>query len=140
MLAKNRKGISTFIAVLLLILLAVAAGVVIYAYTMGYLGGLGGTSRQGAVSLDSASLNGTTHVMTAYVRNIGKGAVDFDNVYVDGVLVPDGNVTATPDPVPEGEVSEVTVTFWAFETPKTYEVKIVAEDNTQLAFSVKATS
>ena len=140
MLAKNRKGISTFIAVLLLILLAVAAGVVIYAYTMGYLGGLGGTSRQGAVSLDSASLNGTTHVMTAYVRNIGKGAVDFDNIYVDGVLVPDGNVTATPDPVPEGEVSEVIVTFWAFETPKTYEVKIVAEDNTQLAFSVKATS
>jgi len=132
---KNRKGISTFVAILLMILLAVAAGVVIYAYTMGYFGNLGGTSTPGTISLDSASLNGTTHVMKAYIRNVGRGSVDFDNIYVNGTLVPDGNVTANPDPV-----SEVTVTYWAFETPKTYDIKIVAEDNTQLAFSVKATS
>ena len=137
---RNSRGISTFVAVLLLILLAVAAGVVIYAYTMGYFGNLGGTSTPGTISLDSATLNGTTHVMKAYIRNVGRGSVDFDNVYVDGTLVPDGNVTASPDPVSEGDVSEITVTYWAFETPNTYEIKIVAEDNTQLAFSVKATS
>lgn len=137
---KNRKGISTFIAVLLLILLAVAAGVVIYAYTMGYFGNLGGTTTTGTISLDTASINGTTHVLKAYIRNVGRGAVDFDNFYVDGTLVPAGNVTANPDPVSEGEVSEITLTYWAFETPKTYEIKVVAEDNTQLAFSVKATS
>ena len=137
---KNRKGISTFVAVLLLILLAVAAGVVIYAYTMGYFGNLGGTSTPGTISLDTASINGTTHVLKAYIRNVGRGSIDFDNVYVDGTLVPDANFTASPDPISEGDVSEITVTFWAFETPNTYEIKIVAEDNTQLAFSVKATS
>ena len=137
---KNRKGISTFVAILLMILLAVAAGVVIYAYTMGYFGNLGGTSTPGTISLDSASLNGTTHVMKAYIRNVGRGSVDFDNIYVNGTLVPDGNVTANPDPVSEGDVSEITVTYWAFETPNTYEIKIVAEDNTQLVFSVQATS
>jgi len=52
---KNRKGISTFVAVLLLILLAVAAGVVIYAYTMGYFANLPGTSTPGTISLDSAT-------------------------------------------------------------------------------------
>ncbi len=34
----KKDGISTFIATLLLMVLAVSAGVVIYAYTMGYLG------------------------------------------------------------------------------------------------------
>jgi len=43
----KRKGISTFIATLLLMVLAVAAGIVIYAYTMGYLGGFGGTEQLG---------------------------------------------------------------------------------------------
>jgi len=135
-LGKDR-GISTFIAVLLLMVLAVSAGVVIYAYTMGYLGGLGGTQTPGAMSLDTATCNGTTHVLTAYVRNIGKGSIDFDKAYVDGVLVPANNFTASPDPLPEGEVATVTITYWSFTTAKTYEIKLVAKDNTQLSFSVK---
>ena len=53
--AKRRKGISTFIATLLLMVLAVAAGVVIYAYTMGYLGGFTTPQTMGALSLDTAT-------------------------------------------------------------------------------------
>jgi hypothetical protein len=38
----TRRGISTFVASLLLMVLAVCAGVVMYAYTMGYLNGFNG--------------------------------------------------------------------------------------------------
>jgi len=133
----RRKGVSTFIAVLLLMALAVAAGVVIYAYTMGYLGGLGGTSLPGAISLDTANCDGTTHTLTAYIRNIGKGSISIDRVYVDGGLVPTGNVTQSPDPLPEEQVASLTVVYWSFTAPTSYEVKMVAKDNTQLTFTVK---
>jgi hypothetical protein len=134
---QERRGISTFIAVLLMMVLAVSAGVVIYSYTMGFLGGLGGTQTPGAMSLDTAKCDGTTHVLTAYVRNIGKGSIDFDEAYVDGVQVPSDNFTASPDLLTEGSVSTVTITYWSFTAPNTYEIKLVAADNTQLAFNVK---
>ena len=55
--AKKRKGISTFIATLLLMVLAISAGVVIYAYTMGYLGSFGGPTTMGAIAIDTSSLD-----------------------------------------------------------------------------------
>jgi len=132
MFIKN-KGVSTFIAVLLLMALAVAAGVVIYSYTMGYLGGMGGSSLPGTLSLDTATCNELTGTMTAYVRNIGKGSVSFDSAYVDGV---NRTFTAFPDPVQPEEVAIVTVTY-SFTSPTTYEIKLVGKDNTQLTFNVK---
>ena len=85
------RGISTFIATLLLMVLAVAAGAIIYAYTMGYLGGLGTTKTPGTLSLDSAiAYDGTNKDnITAYVRNIGKGTVILEVAYVDGVQFTD---------------------------------------------------
>jgi len=78
----DHRGISTFIAVLLLMVLAVSAGVVIYAYTMGYLGGLGSPQTTGTLSLDTAS--GTTSAITAWVRNIGSKSVTMSKAYVGG--------------------------------------------------------
>ena len=133
---QKKRGVSTFIAVLLLMALAVAAGVVIYSYTMGYLGGLGGTQLPGALSLDTATCN-TTH-MVAYIRNIGKGSFSVDSAYVDGVMVPAGNVTQSPDPLDEEAVASVIIYYPAFTAPQSYEIKIVGKDNTQLTFNVKA--
>jgi hypothetical protein len=76
--------------------------------------------------------------MTAYIRNIGKGSVSFDKAYVDGTQVPDANFTASPDPLPPEGVTTVTITYWTFSPPTTYEIKLVAKDNTQLTFNVKA--
>ncbi len=133
----KRRGVSTFIAVLLLMALAVAAGVVIYSYTMGYLGGLGGTQLPGALSLDTHSCVESTHTMTAYVRNIGKGSFDVDSAYVDGTLVPIANVTQSPSPLPEDSVAQIDIVYWSFSAPQSYEIKIVGKDNTQLTFNVK---
>ena len=132
----KRRGISTFIATLLLMVLAVSAGVVIYAYTMGYMGGFGGTDTLGALSLDEASMS-TTEIH-AFVRNIGRTDVTVVTAYVDGIQVDD----AVDLDIPEGDVVElVLLDLSALPEPpvvgKTYEVKIICEDNTQLSFSVK---
>ena len=101
---ENREGISTFIATLLLMVLAVSAGVVIYAYTMGYMGGFGGTDTLGAMSLDQGVMTNTDlgsdsevggeggatddpGILTAYIRNIGKTTIVLDGsatIYVGG--------------------------------------------------------
>ena len=58
---RNRKGISTFIATLLLMVLAVAAGEG-YAYTMGYLGSFNTPQQMGAISVDTYQLKTTGEV------------------------------------------------------------------------------
>ena len=129
---KNRKGISTFIATLLLMVLAVSAGVVIYAYTMGYLGGFGGPQVMGAISLDTAQITSGTS-LTAYVRNIGKTSFELDKTYVEGIAA-----IGVMDPtiIIEGKVGEVTVTG-TFAVGTTYTVKLIGKDNTQLSFQAK---
>lgn len=135
--------------------LAVSAGVVIYAYTMGYLGGFGGTEQLGAMSVDEYSANTTnTGYISVFVRNIGKTTIDLNgdqgaSIYVDGVVV-DGwgeNRTAADGTshaksvsvIPEGEVQRVVIDpSQTLTAGTTYEVKVIAADNTQTSFSVKA--
>lgn|GEM_PF-3189263 len=137
----ERSGISTFVAVLLLMVLAVSAGAVIYAYTMGYLGGLGGTRTPGTLSLDTAIANVTSNEIVAYVRNIGKGSLDIDKIYVEDKLVPDNKISFSGDGIiEEGEVETITINCTGTVTLTsgiTYEVKIVCTDGTHLTFSVK---
>jgi hypothetical protein len=154
---KNRKGISTFIATLLLMVLAISAGVVIYAYTMGYLGSFGGPTTMGAISIDTWALdinvNGTG--LTAYIRNIGKTTFQLDKVYVNGILI-----SNTTKPVftnlAENAVGQLNIPYddWKSKVPvwpttvtvygkypwqgsTTYDIKIIGKDNTQLSFQVK---
>ncbi|MFW6117282.1 MAG: hypothetical protein ACOC6G_01695 [Thermoproteota archaeon] len=148
---KSSKGISTFIATLLLMVLAVSAGVVIYAYTMGYLGGFGGTEQLGAMSIDDSSATDATgdDTVTAYVRNIGKTTIDLRKsegaqVYIDGTAVTTNWTDTSTDSlvIGEGDVSELVIEPESatidIVAGSTYEVKIIAADNTQVSFSVKA--
>lgn len=134
------RGISTFIATLLLMVLAVAAGAIIYAYTMGYLGGLGSSTTPGTLSLDSAiAYDGANNDnITAYVRNIGKGSVVIEVAYIDGTQIDISDVT-----IDEGDVGEVFIDVTSYSSQlgwavgKTFEVKLVATDGTNLVFNVK---
>ena len=133
MIVKNRKGISTFIATLLLMVLAVAAGVVIYAYTMGYLGGFGSPQTMGGISVDSSAW--TTTDLTVYVRNIGKTSFQLNKVYVDGVEAT--GAAMLPTPILETEIGTITIPIASFPTAKTYSIKIIGLDNTQISLQVK---
>ena len=135
---KNRKGISTFIATLLLMVLAVAAGVVIYAYTMGYLGGFGSPTQMGAISVDSASITGV--VLTANIRNIGKTTVDPQIAYVVDSTGATKSGTCTSSKMVEGAAPQAyafTLTGASLTSGMTYNFKIVCADNTQISFPLK---
>lgn len=171
MMFEKRKGISTFIATLLLMVLAVSAGVVIYAYTMGYLGGFGVPQTMGAISIDTYRMNtdATMDVwkdpnpqsnpatygpaVLVYIRNIGKVSFVCDSVYLDGVLLTkttdwtlqdETGLTAIPGPITADTVAEGKIGTLRlvqkqgrFVASKTYEIKIIGKDNTQLSFQVK---
>ena len=79
---KQKKAISPIIATLLLILIAIAAGVVVYAYVIGFVGN--STSSSGG-STNSLSIDQLymTHVVstapvTAYVRNLGPSTESYN--------------------------------------------------------------
>jgi hypothetical protein len=130
---KNRKGISTFIATLLLMVLAVSAGVVIYAYTMGYLGGFGGPQTMGAISLDTYNFNTAGTQLRVYVRNIGKSTFELQSVYIDGVSVPTADFSKPV--ITENNVGDTTITY-TFDT-LTHVIKLIGVDNTQISFNAK---
>lgn len=140
----ERKGVSTYISVLLLIVVVIAGGILIYGYTMGWFGRLGGEGEVGILSLDESSADGSTNVITAYIRNVGGSSVTIDAVYVEGALLPNTNTTVagsdldTPTAIAQNTVVEVLITKGGLDPGVTYEVRIVGIDNTQLAFSVKA--
>jgi len=85
---KTKRGISTIIAVLLMIVIAVAAAVITYVWIIGYLGGtMAGVEQageQGNISIDTVANTSTTQIQII-VRNIGDKAVTVDKVYVNGI-------------------------------------------------------
>jgi hypothetical protein len=140
----ERKGVSTYISVLLLIVVVIAGGILIYGYTMGWFGRLGGEGEMGILGIDEVSADGTANTVTAYVRNLGGSSVTIDNVYIEGVLLVDANTTVntvaltTATAIDQSSVATVVITKGGLDPGTTYEVKLVAVDNTQLVFSVKA--
>ena len=140
----KHKGVSTYISVLLLIVVTIAGGVMIYGYTIGWFGRLGGEGEMGTLSIDEVSASGTTNLITAYVRNVGSSSVILDAVYVEGTLIADADVTVdtvamtTATPITEGSIATVVIDATVLTSGTTYQVKLVGVDNTQIIFSIKA--
>jgi archaeal type IV pilus assembly protein PilA len=90
---EKKSGISPIIATLLLILIAIAAGVVVYAYVIGFVGNT--TTGQGSgtsqLAIDIASGKGSTGAVSAFVRNIGGSTATITAFYV---LSSTGNIVA----------------------------------------------
>jgi archaellum component FlaG (FlaF/FlaG flagellin family) len=132
-----------------LIVVVIAGGILIYGYTMGWFGRLGGEGEMGILSIDESSAIGSTDTITVYLRNVGSSSVTIDAVYVEGEVIDNADVLLgivdldTPTPIPEGSVGTVTIDTAATAlidliAGTTYEVKIVGVDNTQIVFSMKA--
>jgi len=141
----ERKGVSTYISVLLLIVVVIAGGMLIYGYTMGWFGRLGGEGEMGTLSFDEVSASGTTDDITVYLRNVGSSSVTLDGIYVDGGVIADASVSVdgilmsvSATPILEGAVATVVIDGGSLTSGTTYKVKLVGVDNTQIVFSVKA--
>ncbi len=135
-LFRNRKAFSAVIAALILMLLAVAAGAVVYAYVMGWIGGVQqNTPNTGIIQVDS--ITATTSSITLYVRNVGSTDLILSNVYVAGTVAQNATTPITSALSVQGTAC-FQVTGLTLEANKFYEVKVVCTDGTQVSQSVEA--
>lgn len=81
---RAKKGISPILATLLLIVIAVAAVIVTYAWVMTFTTTQTTTAGK-MIKFDSAVINSATDNATIYVRNTGTEVVTVDKIYVDGI-------------------------------------------------------
>jgi archaeal type IV pilus assembly protein PilA len=113
---KERKAISPIIATLLLILIAIAAGVVVYAYVIGFVGNSTGNTgnNTSVISIDSfcasATLGKCTSGNSFYVviRNVGS------------VSVPSGNAQLYFTDITSGVTGTVTCAVGSINPGATY--------------------
>ncbi len=87
----HRRAVSPIIATLLLIAIAVAAGIIVYVYVNSLAGGLtGGGGQQVAVQvqLQAYSFNtagtGSGQVIDIFLKNVGGASITISAIYVDG--------------------------------------------------------
>ena len=111
---KSKEGISPILATLLLIVIAVAAVIVTYAWVMTFTASQTG---QAGVFLkkDSVAWNSTASTITVYVRNTGTADGQIDAVYIgtsSDNLVLQTSVTYDPSSsvAKEGGTTTITIT------------------------------
>ena len=80
---KSREAISPILATLLLIVIAVAAVIVTYAWVMAFTSSQTTTAGK-MIKFDSAVINAASDIVTVYVRNSGTEHVTIDTVFIDG--------------------------------------------------------
>jgi len=141
-LVKSRRGISPILATLLLIVIAVAAIVVTYAWIMIYMRGAGHQAGT-RIKFDSISINATSNEVTIYVRNWGTEPAVIDMVYIEGKNVTEYVTTPKlPQTIPVDQVLLIRVNGTAagldFNAGSWYRVK-VAGPATYWEESAKAT-
>ena len=139
-LLRNERAFSQMVGALILMLLAVASGVVVYAYVMGWLGGATGTAggQKGELQFDSVYADATADQIKIYVRNVGSKDLLLEKIYIEGTEK--ANATAIP-----GTGASITVQSVAYlEVSQTmtegyvYEVKVTCKDGTAVSQSVEA--
>src|ERR1017187_7579100 len=97
----NRKAISPIFATLILIAIAVIAGVVVYAFTSGTLATMtgGGTAASEKVSVQAVQYTAAATSIKVYAQNTGSGTVT-----INGMLIKDasGNTLQTASAITAG--------------------------------------
>jgi hypothetical protein len=137
---RAKKAFSAIIASLILMLLAVAAGVVVYGYVMGWIGGATTNPHQsGHLSFDSIYANVTGSKILLAVRNVGGTTVVLDQVYVNG-----NNATGSCTPTISGLASLAPQAVVALNVTYTmtssvyYNIQVTCKDGTLISQSVQA--
>lgn len=137
---KSRKGISPILATLLLIVIAVAAIVVTYAWIMTYMSSAG---QSAGVMLYNANVrfydDDGTKKIDIDIGNSGTTDTELLKIYVgtSTANLQDMTTTALQKPLPAGEVTSLTLTY-NWESGTTYYFKIVPKTGTAIEFNKKA--
>ncbi len=145
-MAKNihrfERAISPILATLLLVVIAVAAIVVTYAWVMVYMANT--TNQAGArMNFDTATIDTATKNVTITVRNQGTDDVIIDKVYIEGKDFTIYTSLTSPTSIPKDRTLLITTIIapsvqFTFTSGAWYEVK-VAGPATYWKEPVKAT-
>lgn len=139
---KSKRGISPILATLLLIVIAVAAIVVTYAWVITFTGS---TTGQAGVLLDKDNVSwggsNSTKYIVIYVRNKGISDAEIDKVYIglsstNLELQSSSSVSYSPSKFVYANGGTITINVtksWATDT--TYYFKIAPKTGTALEFS-----
>ena len=135
-LRKDVKALSPIFAVLILIAIAVIAGIIVYMFTSGYLGTMmgGGTTGQEKVAIESVQV--TALDITLWAKSTGGG-----DVVITDVIIRDsaGNQVGTPITVSvtllaDGTLTAVTATV-SLTTGQVYTAALVSQAGNQFVSS-----
>lgn len=135
-LRKNVRALSPIFAVLILIAIAVIAGIIVYMFTSGYLGTMmgGGTAGQEKVAIEA--VNATTTGVTAWSKSTGGGLVVIDEAILKdsaGIVRDVATALATDLPA-DGTMIPVTCSF-TLVSGEVYTVTLVSEEGNQFVSS-----
>jgi hypothetical protein len=128
----NRKAFSAVIASLILMLLAVAAGVVVYSYVMGWIGSAtNNPTHTGHLSFDSIYANATAGTVKIYVRNVGGVGLMVSKIYINGIDTPNATTAIPEEGVALGVqgVTYLTVSY-SMVANRYYTVQVTCKDGT----------
>lgn len=152
-----RRAVAPVIATLLLIAIAVAAGIIVYVFVNSLSGGLtqqGGQQVADQVSMDAYSYPsaGTTPVFV--LRNIGSSSVTVSQIYFDGNLCQASGVTCTAAPTlttsggctaatlpsvcATGTYTQVTLTTAAQTVGTSHLIRVETSDGGTFSFTIIA--
>jgi hypothetical protein len=139
-LCKSKTGFSAVIAALILMLLAVAAGVVVYAYVMGWIGGAQQSSTNtGIIQIDSITASVDDQQIKVYVRNAGGSDLVLDKIYVAGTAVENATAfTTSSKSLDVQQTAYLQLDKQSLEASRFYDVKVVCVDGTTVSTSVEA--
>jgi hypothetical protein len=129
---KSRRAISAYVAMLFLVGLAVAGGVLLYTGLLSTLSTFNSNQLPGTLSVDTARIVNASSCVV-FVRNIGDTVVVIDSAYING----DAATAVTTVTINPNEVEQVRIDG-TFVTGTKYSFKLVTEDNTQVLFQLKA--
>ena len=149
----QRKAVSPIIATLLLIAIAVAAGIIVYVFVNGLAGNLtksGGSQVTDQLSLSAYTYNlSPTANVTIFVQNTGTGPTSISSLYFDGTLrtLPTGNgispqsCARISNTVPVGTTCSVSFTPNPVGSAGTsHSVKLVTTNGGEFTYNVVAGS
>ena len=133
-LRRNVKALSPVFAVLILIAIAVIAGIIVYMFTSGYLGTMmgGGTAGQEKVAIESVQVVTNTSI-NLWAKSTGGG-----DVVITEVIIRDTGGNQRGDPVSvsvtllgDGTLAKISVTPTVALPAGTYTAALVSREGNQ---------
>ena len=136
---KTRRGVSPVIAVLLLIAIAVATGILVYVWVTGLAGTLqqsGGRQVTEQIELLAYDWSSTS-TLTLHLKNTGGVNVEIEKIYIDGDDVSNSVSGGLPVSLNVGETTSISITNLSGYTSGTsHIIKVVTKTGGVFTFTV----